>query len=101
MCESKTGKVQTEQSQDVDSDGLFINAVTQGNNPKNTVQAYANVQVGPDKSVVHSTLNTGADTNVIPTQIFRSLGIQDVLESSLHPLYVYVGEQLIVRGNAT
>ena len=47
---------------------------------KNTEQACANVQVGPDKIVVYFKLDTGADTKVIPTQLFRSLGIQDGLE---------------------
>ena len=101
-CRSKPGKIntvsQTGQNQDADSDDLFIDEVTQGNSTKNTEQAYANVQVDPDKTIVGFKLDTGADTNFIPTQIIRSLGIQDVLEPSLQPLYGYGGEQLIVRG---
>lgn len=56
------------------SDGLFIDA-------------YANVQVSPNKTVIHLKLDTGADTNVIPLQIFRSLGIQDELEPSLRKIH--------------
>lgn len=77
---------------------MFIDAVTQRNNTKNTEQAYANIQVWPDKSIVCFKLDAGADTNVIPTHIFRSSGIQDALEPSLRPLYGYGGEELIVSG---
>ena len=65
---------------------------------QNTEQAYAIVQVGLDKTVVCFKLDTGADINVIPTHIFRSLGIQYILESSPCLLYCHRGEQLIVRG---
>ena len=67
----------------------FIDAVTQGKNMKNTEQACANVQVGPDKIVVYFKLDTGADTKVIPTQLFRSLGTQDGLEPWLRPLQLW------------
>lgn len=102
VCRSKTSKVHTvnemEQNQDPDSDAFFIDTVTQRNNIKNAEQAYADLQVGPNKTKVCFKLDTGADTNVITPDVFRSLGVQDVLKPSLRPLYCYGGEQLNVQG---
>ncbi|XP_056891952.1 uncharacterized protein K02A2.6-like isoform X1 [Takifugu flavidus] len=102
VCHSKTRKVHSvsekEQNQDPDNEDLFIDVVTQENNTNKTEQAYGNVQVGPNKTVVHFKLDTGTDTNVINPDILRSLGLQDTLEPSLRPLYGYGGEQLSVKG---
>lgn len=86
---------------DLDSDGLFIDVVTQDNSTKDTEQAYANVQVGPNKTVVCFKLDTGADTNVIPTHVFKSLGLQNILEPSLCPLYGYGGDKLSDRSKCS
>lgn len=87
------------QNEDIDSEeDLFIDAVTQENCIQDKEQAFANVQVGPNRNTVKFKLDTGASANVIPTRVFKTLRVQDVLEPSTRPLYGYGGEQLVVRG---
>lgn len=104
VCRSKQNKgVHTVSENDshskTDNEDLFIDAVTQdSSNKRQTEQAYADVLVGPSKTTVTFKLDTGASANVIPTNVFKRLGIQDTLQPTTRPLYGYGGEKLSVRG---
>ena len=103
VCRSKQWKEvhtvsENEPDEDADGEDMFIDAVTQGNNSKDTEQAFANLQVGPNRNTVKFKLDTGASTNVIPSRVFKGLGIKSALQPSTLPLYGYGGEQLAVRG---
>lgn len=103
VCRSKVRKTvhtvsDNEPNKHTDDEDMFIDAVTQQNDCKDKQQVFAEILVGPNKSAVRFKLDTGASTNVIPTAIFRKLGIQHTLQPSSRPLYGYGGEQLAVKG---
>lgn len=50
--------------------------LTQENNINDTEQAFADVQIGPNGTAVNFKLDTGSSAKVIPTSVFRRLGIR-------------------------
>lgn len=105
VCRSKQKKgVHTVRENETDKyadEDLFIDAITQENGIKDTMQAYVGIQVGPSKTAVSFKLDTGATANVIPTRVFRTLGLKHMVQSSNRPLYGCGGERLILRGKCS
>lgn len=80
VCHSRQGKrVHTKSeklvAKNTDNADLFIDAVTQGSDIEDTKQAYADIEVGPNKIAVSFRLDTRASANVIPTCVFKALGL--------------------------
>lgn len=103
VCRSKQKKAvhavsENEPEEYTNSNELFIDVVTQENSSNDKEQVFTDILVGPNKSTVRFKLDTGASANVIPTSVFRKLGIQHTLQASPRPLYGYGGEPLVVRG---
>ena len=83
---------------DEEESGLYIDSITIENEGKSSEQAYADVELGSPPQKVRFKVDTGAQANTIPVNIFQTL-FQDVaLTPVTRKLTDYGGHALTVDG---
>lgn len=83
---------------DEEESGLYIDSITIENEGKSSEQAYADVELGSPPKKVRFKVDTGAQANTIPVNIFQTL-FQDVaLKPVTRKLTDYGGHALTVDG---
>lgn len=87
-----------EEDTDEEQTGLYIDSITIENEGKSNEQAYAEIKVGIPPQKVRFKVDTGAQANTIPVNIFQTL-FQDVaLKPATRRLTDYGGHPLNVDG---